>query len=109
GEGLCGGVGAVKSGGVAGWFSARRGVTPQGAPPPPPVASLSAVSLAPSSLIGGSSSQATVTLTSAAPAGGAVVTLSSSNTTVASVPASVTVATSATRASFSGTTTGVTP
>jgi len=101
-------VRAVNSAGVAGSFSASRRVTPQGTPPPPPVASLSAVSLAPSSVVGGNPSQGTVTLTSAAPVGGAVVTLSSSNTTVASLPASVTVAAGATSGTFSITTAGVT-
>ena len=66
--------------------------------PPPPV--LSSLSLNPTSVIGGGTSQGTATLTSAAPAGGAVVQLSSSNTTVATVPASATVAAGATSVTF---------
>jgi hypothetical protein len=53
---------------------------------------LSSISLNPVSVIAGSTSKVTVTLTERAPAGGAVVTLSSSNTSVATIPASVTVA-----------------
>jgi hypothetical protein len=50
------------------------------------------VSLTPPTVVGGAASSGTVTLTGNAPAGGAVVSLSSSQPTVASVPASVTVA-----------------
>jgi len=61
---------------------------------------LSSVSLYPASVAGGSSSTGTVILSTAAPAGGAVVALSSDNPAVASVPASVTVASGATTADF---------
>ncbi|MFZ0821984.1 MAG: immunoglobulin domain-containing protein, partial [Candidatus Acidiferrales bacterium] len=64
----------------------------------PPV--ISSVSVNPTSVTGGTGSTGTVTLNAAAPTGGAVVTLSSSNTSVASVPASVTVAAGATTATF---------
>jgi photosystem II stability/assembly factor-like uncharacterized protein len=60
---------------------------------------ISSVSLNPASVIGGNTSTGTVTLTAAAPEGGAVITLGSS-ATVASVPASVTVAAGATSANF---------
>ena len=83
--------------------SATLTVTP--APQPPPAASLNSLALNPASVTGGASSQGTVTLTGAAPSGGAVVTLSSSNTAVANVPASVTVASGATSATFTATTT----
>src|SRR5262249_5916032 len=61
---------------------------------------LSSGSLAPNSVVGGSPSTGTVTLTAPAAAGGFVVTLSSSNTAAATVPASVTVASGATTATF---------
>jgi hypothetical protein len=60
---------------------------------------ISSVSLNPASVIGGNTSTGTVTLTAAAPDGGAVVALVSSSS-VASVPASVTVAAGATSADF---------
>jgi acid phosphatase len=66
---------------------------------PPPLV-LSSLSLNPTSVIGGGTSQGTATLTSAASAGGAVVQLSSGNTTVATVPASASVAAGATSATF---------
>jgi hypothetical protein len=75
---------------------------------PPPAAGLSSVGVSPSSVIGGSTSQGKVTLTSAAPSGGAIVSLVSSNTAVASVPASVTVASGATSATFTIATRSVT-
>jgi len=98
-------VRARNAAGAAGPFSSTRSFTPQGAPPGP--ASLSALSVSPSSVTGGNGATGTVTLTAGAPAGGAVVALSSSNTTVASVPASVTVAGAATSATFAATTVAV--
>ena len=74
----------------------------------PASAALSSVSLNPASVVGGSqSSTGTVTLSTAAPTGGAQITLSSSNPTVASAPASVTIAAGATTASFTVTTSAV--
>jgi hypothetical protein len=72
-------------------------------------AALTAVRLAPMSIVGGKSTTGnTVTLNGQAPAGGAVVTLSSSDPSVASVPASVTVAPGATTSPvFTITTTAV--
>ena len=61
---------------------------------------LSSLTLNPTSVSGGSTSKGTVTLSGAAPSGGVVVTLSSSNTSVATVPASVTVAAGQTSATF---------
>jgi hypothetical protein len=69
-------------------------------PTPPTSVTLSSLTLNPTSVRGGNSSTGTVTLSGAAPNGGAVVALSSSNTTVATVPASVTVTTGGTSASF---------
>jgi hypothetical protein len=62
----------------------------------------------PTSLVGGSPSQGTVTLSAAAPSSGIVVTLSSSNTSAATVPASVSIASGATSATFQITTLSVT-
>ena len=70
----------------------------------PATASLSSLGLSPTSVVSGSSSTGTVTLTAAAPSGGLSVALSSSNASVASVPASVTVAAGATTARFTVTT-----
>ena len=61
---------------------------------------MSSLTLSPASVQGGNSSTGTVTLNGPAPAGGIVVTLSSSRTSVATVPASVTVAAGATTATF---------
>ena len=61
---------------------------------------LTGLALAPSGVLGGQSSTGTVTLGGPAPSGGAIVALSSGNSTVASVPATVTVAGGATSASF---------
>jgi hypothetical protein len=97
-------VRGINSVAVAGPFSAVRSFTAQAAPGP---ASLSALSVSPASVVGGSGATGTATLTGAAPSGGLVVTLSSSNATVASVPASVTVAAGATSATFPVTTTSV--
>lgn len=77
--------------------SATLTVTPSGGP------TISGLSLNPSSVTGGNTSTGTVTMSGPAPAGGAVIGLSSGNT-VASVPASVTVAAGATSASFTVTT-----
>ena len=85
--------------------STRSAVLTVSAPPPP--ASLSALSVTPTSVVGGTASQGKVTLTTAAPTGGAVVSLTSSST-VATVPASVTVASGATSATFTVTTGSVT-
>lgn len=62
--------------------------------------SISGLTLNPESVSGSSSSTGMVTLSGAAPSGGAVVTLTSSNGSVASAPASVTVAAGATSAAF---------
>lgn len=97
-------VRARNSAGVFGPFSSTRRFTAQAAPSAP---TLSSVTLNPASLVGGNSSQGTVTLSSAAPSGGAVVTLSSSNPSVASTPASVTVAGGSTSVSFTMTTVAV--
>jgi len=82
---------------------------PTPTPTPTPAAlSLSSLSVNPSSVIGGNPSVGTVVLSGAAPTGGAVVTLASSNVTIATVPASVTVAAGATSAIFTITTNRVT-
>ena len=75
--------------------------------PPAPTATLSSISVSPSSVTGGTGSTGTVTLSSGAPSGGAVVSLTSSNTAAANVPASVTIATGATTATFAATTSSV--
>lgn len=69
--------------------------------------SVSTLSANPPSVVGGNSSQGQVTLTSAAPQGGAVVALRSSNTAVATVPASVTIASGNHLATFTIATRGV--
>jgi len=97
-------VRALNAAGVAGPFSSTRSFTPQATTTTP---ALSAVSVSPSTVVGGNGSTGTATLTAAAPTGGAVVTLSSSNTTVATVPASVTVAAGSTSATFAATTSPV--
>ncbi len=61
---------------------------------------LQSVALSSATTIGGTAVTGTVTLNAAAPAGGTVVTLSSSNSSVASPPATVTVAANATTATF---------
>jgi hypothetical protein len=66
---------------------------------------LSSLTLSPTSVVGGNISTGTVTLTAPAPGGGTVVSLSSSNSLVASVPASVTVASGNTSATFTVSTT----
>jgi hypothetical protein len=69
----------------------------------------STLTLNPAAVTGGAGSTGTVTLTQAAPAGGMVVSLASSDTTVATVPASVTVAAGSSSATFAvATTTGTT-
>ncbi len=65
------------------------------------------VKLSPATIVGGFGSGGTVILASAAPAGGLSVTLASDNTSVATVPASVTVAGGATTATFTITTAAV--
>jgi hypothetical protein len=68
-------------------------------PPPPSTPALSAISVNPQSVTGGSAAQGTVTLTAAAPSGGFAIALSSNNS-VATVPASATVAAGASSATF---------
>jgi len=63
-------------------------------------ATLSAVALNPTSVTGGSPSTGTVTLSGPAPSGGAAVSLMSDNTAAATVPSSVTVASGASGATF---------
>jgi hypothetical protein len=70
--------------------------------------SLISLTVYPSSVVGGKPSTGTVKLSSPAPSGGAVVTLTSSNTAVATVPASVIVASGQTTATFMVTTNTVT-
>ena len=62
--------------------------------------SLSSISIKPTSINGGSSAGGTITISKKAPAGGFVVNLASSQT-FASVPASVTIPTGSTKATFS--------
>ena len=83
--------------GTAGGVSrqASLSVTPAGA------VTLSSLTLNPTSVKGGDDSQGTVRLSGPAPSGGTVVSLSSSNTSVATVPASVTVAAGQTSRTFS--------
>jgi hypothetical protein len=76
-------------------------------PPPPSEVALSSLTLSQTTVVGGNSVTGTVTLTAAAPSGGFVVSLSSSNPTLASVPASVSVAARATSANFTVSTTAV--
>ena len=90
-------VRGVNSAGASGPFSSSRRFTVQSALSAP---SLSAVALNPTSVVGGTGATGTVTLTITAGTDGLVVSLSSSNATVASVPASVTVASGATTAQF---------
>ena len=67
-------------------------------------AALATLSLNPTSVKGGTSATGTVTLTAPAPSGGVVVALSSTKPVLASVPASVLVATGTTSKSFTVTT-----
>jgi len=69
--------------------------------------SISNLTLSPTSVVSGGTSTATVTLSSPAPTSGALVTLSSADNTVASVPASVTVAAGNTIATFTISASGV--
>ena len=73
-----------------------------------PIPVLSALSLNTSSISGGQTAQGTVTLSSAAQSGGVVVTISSSAPSTASVPASVTVPSGSTTATFTVSTSTVT-
>lgn len=66
------------------------------------------MSVSPASIVGQSGGQGTVTLTAAAPSGGAVVVLESSNREIARVPASATVSSGSTTASFTVDTSTVT-
>ncbi len=68
---------------------------------------LSSVALSPTSVIGGATSTGTVTLSANAPSGGKVVSLSSGSTGVATVPASVTVASGTKTKTFTVATLGV--
>jgi Domain of unknown function (DUF4082)/Bacterial Ig-like domain/Bacterial Ig domain len=70
-------------------------------------ATLSTLTRTPTSVVGGNNSTGTVTLTGKAPSSGAVVNLTSSITSVAQVPATVTVPSGATSATFTITTSGV--
>src|SRR6202008_861509 len=76
-------------------------------PPPPPSSRLSAITLNPTSVNGGTPSTGEGTLSGRAPSGGPVVPLSSSTPSVATVPASVTVAAASSVVAFQVTTTAV--
>jgi len=69
---------------------------------------LGSVTVPSNGVVGGLQTTGTVDLNGPAPSGGVTVTLSSSNTTIASVPASVTLAQNDTKANFTITTTVVT-
>ncbi|MGY1681796.1 putative Ig domain-containing protein [Geodermatophilus sp. SYSU D01176] len=82
--------------------------TPTPAPEPAPVAvSISSLALTPTSVTGGTSSTGTVAINTPAPSGGSDVILWSGNPQVASVPATVTVPSGATSATFPVATTTV--
>ena len=98
-------VRGINAAGTAGAWSSVRRFTPGAFTQSP---SLAGIALNPTSVVGGTTSQGTASLTSAAPAGGAVVTLSSSNTSAATVPASVTVPSGASSATFTISTASVT-
>jgi hypothetical protein len=93
---------------TAGLASTRCGGSPTAPPPPPPpVVTLTSISLAGSSVVGGTSVQGTATLSGNAPSGGATVNLTSSNIALATVPATVSIASGATNAPFTVSTTSV--
>jgi hypothetical protein len=96
-------VRGVNSAGVAGAWSSARSFTPE---TPPPPASLSTLDVNPSSVSGGTSAAGTVVMSVAA-TNGAVVSLSSSNPSVASVPATTTVAPNGFTGTFTITTSAV--
>ena len=81
----------------AGEFSAARTFTVTGTTNPP---ALAGVSVNPADVAGGTPSTGTVSITLPAPAGGTTVGLTSGEPAVASVPASVTVASGQTSATF---------
>jgi hypothetical protein len=68
---------------------------------------VSSLNLNPTGVTGGTSSTGTLMLSGPAPTGGAVVSLSSDNSTVATTPASVTIAAAATAATFAVSTSAV--
>jgi hypothetical protein len=70
---------------------------------------VASVTLNPTSVLGGNSSQGTVTLSGLALSGGATITLTSSSTAAAQVPASVVVPAAASSATFTITTSSVSP
>lgn len=96
-------VRGVNSAGAAGAWSAVRSFTPE---TPPPPASLSTLDINPSSVEGGTSAAGTVVMSNGA-TNGAVVSLSSSNPSVASVPATTTVAPNGFTGTFTVTTSAV--
>ncbi len=96
-------VRGANSAGVPGAWSSVRSFTPE---TPPPPASLSTLDINPSSVEGGTSAAGTVVMTVAA-TNGAVVSLSSSNPSVASVPATTTVAPNGFTGTFTVTTSAV--
>src|ERR1035437_6319429 len=71
-----------------------------------PTSVIYSVTLNPTTVAGATPSTGTVTLNGPAPTGGALVTLTSSNTSVATVPASVTIAAGASTATFTVTSLG---
>jgi hypothetical protein len=68
---------------------------------PAATASLATLALQPSKVVGGARATGSVALTAAAPTGGLIVALASSNGSLATVPASVTIAGGASSATFS--------
>jgi hypothetical protein len=96
-------VRGVNSAGVVGAWSSVRSFSPQTAPPP---SQLSTLDLNPSTVVGGDVSSGTVVMDTSA-TDGAVVSLSSSNPSVASVPATTTVAPNGFTGSFAVTTSAV--
>jgi len=95
--------GAAPSGGFVVTLSSNNSVAtvPSSVTVPAGAVTLSSLTLNPTSVKGGDDSQGTVRLSGPAPSGGTVVSLSSSNTSVATVPASVTVAAGQTSRTFS--------
>ncbi|HYL13636.1 MAG TPA: S8 family serine peptidase [Terriglobales bacterium] len=95
-------------GGNSSSSSAGPGPGTPGPSGPPASLTLSTLTLSPTSVNGGVPSTGLVTLSGPAPSGGAAVSLSSSNPSVATVPASVTVAGGGTSATFQVATMAVT-
>jgi hypothetical protein len=104
----CGTGNQMQNSAASGHFAGMARSATRTAPAATTAVEVSSVTLKPATLVGGASTEATINLNEAAPTGGVVIELGDSDTSVATTPASVTIAAGQTSATVAVKTTKVT-